>query len=248
MSLATWWINDPLPSMPALQDFNVRATQDDRELATLARLPISEVGARRAAGHRPYVGYLAGLPVTYGWVATRSASIGELDLIFDLPQGDRYLWDFATLPAWQGRGLYPRLLQSIAHVEAGDAQRLWIIHAPENLPSGAGMHKAGFEAVGQLSFRADQGVGLMPTGLMERAQTGAELLGVPLIGADLSPCWCCASTARSSSTTASCWPPKGIQSEECTCATAIRRPIDHPSVHGDLQKKPRLNSALRLRP
>ncbi len=248
MSLATWWINDPLPQMPALHAFDVRPTVDDRELASLARLSIPEVKARRAAGHRPYVGYLAGLPVTYGWVATRRASIGELELTFDLPQGDRYLWDFATLPAWQGRGLYPRLLQSIALREAGDAQRLWIIHAPENLPSGAGMRKAGFEAVGQLSFRVDQGVGLMPIGLTARAQAGAQLLGVPLIDTELAPCWCCAGEARSRTAAVSCWPPRRIQTTVCACATTIRRPIDRPSVHRDMQQEPRLDSALILRP
>ncbi len=226
MSLATWWINDRLPVLPTLSDFEVRPAQDDPELAALARLPIAEVEARRAAGHRPYVGYSAGLPVSYGWVATHSASIGELDLTFDLPQSDRYLWDFATLPEQQGRGLYPRLLQSIALQEAGAAQRLWIIHAPENLPSGAGMRKAGFEAVGQLSFRADQRVGLMPIGLMARALAGAELLGVPLIDADLAPCWCCAGAARLPSTIASCWPSMGTRPEVCTCATAIRRSGD----------------------
>lgn len=246
MSLATWWIHDPLPALQALSAFDVRAAQDDQELATMARLPIAEVRARRAAGHKPYVGYYAGLPVTYGWVATLSASIGELDLTFDLPHGDRYLWDFATLPAWQGRGLYPRLLQSIAGREAGDAQRLWIIHAPENLPSGAGMRKAGFGPVGKLSFRHDQRVGLMPIGLKARAQAGAQLLGVPLIDTELAPCWRCAGEARPRSTTASCWPPGQTHQAVCTCATTVRRPVEHLSTPRNMMTQTRQGSALMV--
>jgi hypothetical protein len=66
---------------------------------------------RRRDGHLPYVGYMDETAVTYGWVATRQASIGELNLAFPIAAASRYLWDFATLPEWQGRGLYPRLLQ-----------------------------------------------------------------------------------------------------------------------------------------
>lgn len=226
MSLATWWVNDPLPTLPTLHNFVVRQATNDAELAALNRISIAEVQSRRAGGHQAYIGYLQGWPVTSGWVARRSASIGELDLAFALPAGDRYLWDFATLPEWQGRGLYPRLLQAIAESEAGAAQRLWIIHAPENLPSGAGMHKAGFELVGQLSYRAEGGVGLAPTGLAARAQAGAALLGVPLIDTVLAPCWHCGHLTETRVASAdSCWPPRRPNSVQCTCATPINRSL-----------------------
>lgn len=232
MSLATWWVNDPLPALPALPDFVARLASNDVELAALNQISVIDVRSRRTGGHQAYIGYLQGLPVTYGWVATRTASIGELDLAFALPPGDRYLWDFATLPEWQGRGLYPRLLQAIAvseaaiaASEAGVAQRLWIIHAPENLPSGAGMHKAGFESVGQLSFRAEGGVGLAPTGLAARAQAGATLLGVSLIETVLAPCWHCGNVTQTRVAADSCWPPVRPNSVQCTCATKINRSL-----------------------
>jgi GNAT superfamily N-acetyltransferase len=81
------------------------------------------------------MGYIDRTAVTCGWAATREAPIGELNLVFPIAADSRYLWEFATLPEWQGRGLYPRLLQAI--VQAERAERFWIIHAPENLPSGA---------------------------------------------------------------------------------------------------------------
>jgi hypothetical protein len=192
-------------------------SDDDVMLARLNRIPLAEVHARRHDGHRPYVGRLHDMPVAYGWVATRSASIGELNLTITLSQRDRYLWDFATLPAWQGRGLYPRLLQAILQQEVG-AERFWIIYAPENLPSGAGMRKAGLVAATELSFDPDRQVRLAPLGAPERAQAAAELLDVPLVEHQLAPCWCCQAKETSNDTGEACWPVSGRKVIACTCA------------------------------
>lgn len=224
MALATWWIYDPAPHLPGRLRFHGRPAADDAGLARLNRLPLTEVRARRAAGHRPYLGYLDDQPVAYGWVATHTASIGELGLTFSMPARERYLWDFATLPEWQGRGLYPRLLRDLVEREALTADRFWIIHAPENQPSGAGMRKAGFQPVGRLSFQADGCVGLAPldgpAGASERAQAGARLLGVPLVRADLAPCWACAGVSGSP---AACWPPPQPDlARVCPCALETR--------------------------
>lgn len=224
MALATWWSPDPLPDLPALPGFQVALVGDDpaanRALARLNRLPVAEVRARRASGHRPYLGLLDGQPVAYGWVATEEASIGELSVTIRLPRGNRYLWDFATLPDFQGHGIYPLLLQAILRQESRDAERFWIIFAPENLPSGAGMEHAGLAPVGSLSFREDGGVGLASLGSYERAQAGAELLGVPLVETALAPCWRCGGQAAHSGDddTTSCWPPTESAMAPCTCA------------------------------
>lgn len=226
MALATWWASDPLPSLRQLANFYVQPSADDLVVAGLNGLTVDEVARRRTAGHRPYVGYLKGIPVAYGWCATQQASIGELGLEFVLPVGNRYLWDFATLPAWQRRGIYPHLLRAILAQEWPEAERFWIIFAPENLPSGAGMHKAGFTPVGELSFRADGTVAL--ASLHPRALAGAALLGVPLLTDELAPCWHCASRpATHSGKPDACWPPAPQhQGNVCTCATPVRPPAD----------------------
>ena len=211
MALATWWVSDPLVDLAPLTDFHVRLATDDAQLATINHISVAEIAQRRRDGHLPYVGDVDGTAVTYGWVATRQASIGELNLVFPIAADSRYLWDFATLPNWQGRGLYPRLLQAI--VQAEQAERFWIIHAPENLPSGIGMQKAGFQAVGQLSFQRDHSLGLIPFGQPERARIGAALLGVELIENGLSPCWRCASQVI-----CTCQ----LDPESCLCAVEIR--------------------------
>jgi len=214
MALATWWATDPLMDLTPLSNFHVELAADDAQLTAINRITVTEVENRRQAGHLPYVGYMNEMPVTYGWVATREASIGELNLVFPIAADSRYLWDFATLPEWQGRGLYPRLLQAIVQAErAEQAEHFWIIHAPENLPSGAGMQKAGFQAVGQLSFQRDNSLGLIPFERPERARIGAALLGVPMIDDGLSPCWRCVDhvvcTCR-------------LDPERCSCAVEIR--------------------------
>ena len=211
MALATWWASDRLMDLAPLSEFHVRLATDDAQMATLNHITAAEVVQRRRDAHLPYVGYMDETAVTYGWVATREASIGELSLVFPIAAESRYLWDFATLPEWQGRGLYPRLLQGIVQTER--AERFWVIHAPENLPSGAGMQKAGFQAVGQLSFQRDNSLGLIPFGPPERARIGAALLGVELIEDGLSPCWRCVNQVA-----CTCQ----LDPASCSCAVAIR--------------------------
>lgn len=227
MSLATFWIEDLITVLPQLPGFTAGPTLDWHELAYINHLSHREVIDRRKDGHRPYVARIEGQPVAYGWVATSKVSIGELDINVELPPENRYLWDFATLPDWQGRGLYPRLLQSILEQEIQNAERFWIIHAPENLPSGAGMSKAGFEFVGQLSFTPDGKVGLAPySDTTERAHIGAELLQVPLIESILAPCWNCGGTVAKHPDKAdvdSCWPPKISTESVCCCVKEVKK-------------------------
>ena len=98
---------------------------------------------------------------------------------FPLPPGERYLWDFATLPEWQGRGVYPRLLQAIIRLEADAVQRLWIGHDADNDASRKGIERAGFQVVG--AVYGDPGrMWIDPLGALERSQAAARLVGLPL--------------------------------------------------------------------
>jgi len=145
---------------------------------------------RFAAGHRAYLAWWQGEPAAWGWVATRSADIGELGRQFDIPHGERYLWNFVTLATHRGLGIYPRLLDAIVRAEAAEAERFWIIYAPENHASGSGIRKAGFESVAELSFDADGHPALHA--LTEgSAAEAARLLGLPEVGEALAPCWRC---------------------------------------------------------
>jgi GNAT superfamily N-acetyltransferase len=214
MAIATWWREDLLPFLAPIADFRVELSSDMSALAELNRLSIDELEARYAAGNRAYIAFFQDQPVAYGWVATAQILIGELALDRRLSARDRYLWDFATLPAWQGRGFYPRLLQAILRHEQRNAERFWIIYAPENLPSSAGMRKAGFTTVADLSYDRQQRVQLAPMGERERPQSAAELFGLPLAEQELAPCWSCQSQEASS-----CWPEDpALAKLVCSCS------------------------------
>ena len=225
MALATWWRGDSVPPLSPLPDFRVEASHDEHLIAHINQLAQHEVRRRMRTGHQPYLAYVQQPPVGYGWMATQEASIGELGLRFALPATERYLWDFATLPEWQGYGIYPRLLQGILTQLPPTVERVWIIHAPENTPSGVGMTKAGLLPVGQLSFRRDGGVGLAPFDTLERAQAGAARLGIPVVEHVLAPCWHCGGATGTYNTVVeapSCWPPVRPVAPPCTCAITLK--------------------------
>ena len=139
----TWWRGDRLPPLPPLAHFHAERTHDAQMLARLHQLDIPTIDARIQAGNHPYVAFLQSIPVAYGWVATRIERI-EPDLAWPLAAHECSLWDFATLPAWRGRGIYPRLLQAILQAEAVAAERFWIGHTAGNTASQRGILKAGF--------------------------------------------------------------------------------------------------------
>jgi GNAT superfamily N-acetyltransferase len=112
-------------------------------------------------------------------VAQRQGDIDEAALHFRLPPGERYLWDFATLPEWRGRGLYPRLLQAIIRLEDAGGQRLWIGHETGNDASRKGIERAGFRVVGAVHGVPGR-LWMDPVGPAERSEAAACLLEVPL--------------------------------------------------------------------
>ncbi|HEU5097403.1 MAG TPA: hypothetical protein VFU22_00045 [Roseiflexaceae bacterium] len=177
---SAWWSGDLKAELAQLSGFEAQLTTDYQLVAQMARLDLAEVEARVAGGHRPYIGRLSGAAVAYGWAGSNSASIGELGLEFAIPAGNCYLWDFATLLAWRGLGIYPRLLQAIMAREAAEADRFWIGHVRENSPSGHGVLKAGFQMAGATDCSAGRAITFTAAGASERAAACAALLGVGL--------------------------------------------------------------------
>jgi ribosomal protein S18 acetylase RimI-like enzyme len=187
--------NDPVPAMEPIAALTVGRVEDAAVMAALQGRPAAEMAGRLAAGHRAYVARRDGEPAAWGWVATHSASIGELGSTFAVPAGERYLWNFVTLAAHRGLGIYPRLLDAIVRAESREAERFWIAYAPENHASGAGIRKAGFVALAELSFDADGRAALkalVPGG----GRAASNVLGLPEVHDPLAPCWRCVRAGR----------------------------------------------------
>jgi len=177
--LCTWWRGDPLPLLPPLAGLQVVLGRDVW-LERAGGYTREELEARQRAGHRPYVALIGNEPVAYGWVATREAEIGALQLRFSIPVGERYLWDFFTVPAWRGRGIYPRLLQAILGCE-DTAQRFWIGYDAPNVASARGIAKAGFQKICEIVRLPDGTIALLPVGPEARVAAAARLLGLPVV-------------------------------------------------------------------
>lgn len=190
MPIAARHVQDRAPLLTPLPELVVRRTDSPLLMSTLQKRRVSEMVARFEAGHRAYVAWYDGEAAAFGWVATREASIGELDVRFQLPKRDAYLWNFVTLPEFRGLGIYPRLVDAIVRAESVIADRFWIIYAPENHASGSGIAKAGFTNLAELSFDAS-GRAAVRALMGGGGSAAAELLGVPELSGDLSLCWRC---------------------------------------------------------
>src|SRR3712207_4221113 len=129
MPLATRHRDDPAPGLAPLPPLVVRREENPQFMAALPGTPATEMARRFAAGHRAYAAWYDGVPAGWGWVATRAAEIGELGSAFTIPGGERYLWNFVTLPAHRGLGVYPRLLDAIVRAESVEAHRFWVAYA-----------------------------------------------------------------------------------------------------------------------
>jgi GNAT superfamily N-acetyltransferase len=166
----TWWHGDPLPCLPPLTGLHVLPTDDAELIAALAQLEPAEVTERMCQANQAYVAYIGTEPAAYGWSAARTGAISELAFDFEIPPGNRYLWDFVTMPAWRGHGIYPRLLQAILTAEQSRAQRFWIGHTADNNASQHGIVKAGFQLVEALVMFADATLAILPFGPRSRAE------------------------------------------------------------------------------
>ncbi len=211
--------DDPLPPLSPLPTLRCRREHDPAELAQLMAKAPDIIEPRLAAGHRAYVAFLDGTPAAFGWVATHEAAIGEIRATLRLPSGHRYLWNFVTLPAFRGRGIYPRLLRAILEGESPDMEWAWIMFAPEYHASGAGIDKAGFTRVAEIAFDAHERVAFRV--LREGAGAMIErLLAIPRATGALTPCWMCVRAGRGAMSCADGQCHCDYQRPETGCAAA----------------------------
>ena len=191
MPIALRHRDDPAPTWPRFPGLLVRREVDAARLAWLQDRAEDDMTSRLEGGHRGYIAWRDAEPAAWGWVATRSAHIGELGTSFDLPKGARYLWNFVTLKRHRGLGIYPRLLDAIVREESTEAEHFWIAFAPENHASGSGIWKAGFTRMADLSFDEFG----QPVARSRRAGGGAQaarMLGLTSVDKSVAPCWRCA--------------------------------------------------------
>lgn len=207
MPLALRHRRDPVPALTSLPQLTVRRVDRADVMSTLQERPQDIMQRRFSEGHRAYVAYVDDVPAAWGWVATQQADIGEVGRHFTIASGERYLWNFVTRVDYRGRGIYPRLLDAIVRAESKEAERFWIAYAPENHASGAGIQRAGFVTMAELSFDTEGRPALrelIPGG----ARAAARVFGIHEVSSTLTPCWRCVRAGR---------PPMSCEAQTCVC-------------------------------
>lgn len=204
MPIALRHSTDPAPTLSPLPGLLVARETSAICMAKLQGRPLAEMNDRFNGGHRAYVARLDDVTVAWGWVATLTARIGELDATFRIPERERYLWNFVTAETHRGLGIYPRLVDAIVRAEGPGADRFWIAYAPENHASGAGIRKAGFTNVAEISFDHRGQPAMTILGQMDAAVDPARLLRLPQLEEALAQCWKCVRMGKSPE--ASCVP------------------------------------------
>jgi ribosomal protein S18 acetylase RimI-like enzyme len=153
--LGLFWmlrLDEPLPAAPAplIPAAFLRADPSIAgEVATAMGFDQpAPVVQRFQRGCHCYIVRVEGEIASYGWVTFDEESIGELGLKVRLLPGEAYIWDCGTLPAYQGRRLYASLLAHIQReLQGAGFHRIWIGMDVDNLPSRAGVARAGFHHI-----------------------------------------------------------------------------------------------------
>ena len=119
--------------------------------------PPGDAANRLQAGREAFVGEVEGpggmTMVTYGWVALTAEPLGNTGCSFDPPPGDAYLYDFATVPEYRGKGFYPALLRYlVSDLAKRGIRRAWIGTAPGNFVSQRSIERAGFTKVAESRY------------------------------------------------------------------------------------------------
>lgn len=176
-----WHRSWPLPALEASLTSGGVVVEAAPPSATQAGISDDELARRLAGGHVPFTARVGNELAAFGWSATERAHIGGLDLHLTILAGERYLWDFATLPRYRGRGLYPFLLQEIMRRQREDAEWFWIGHEPTNDASRRGILKAGFRAAGHVVRQADGTLAFAaaPDIGADAGRRAAAILGLP---------------------------------------------------------------------
>jgi hypothetical protein len=192
MSLYTLNTTDTLPSILLPAGLRMEECSDPELLCRMGTTTDEEVIKRMANDHVAYVAYINEMPAAFGWMARGKALIGELAHEIILPIGNRYLWNFRTMEAFRGLGIYPALLQYIILQERKKAYRFWIIHAPENTSSLKGIKKAGFHYVGKI-YSSNGAATIESTYLSETSRTLLAEMDIAISKKEPASCWNCSS-------------------------------------------------------
>ncbi|WP_018611706.1 GNAT family N-acetyltransferase [Segetibacter koreensis] len=193
MSLYTIATSTKLPKVKMPTGLTVEESSNPVFLSELCDITIEEANNRLANNNLAFVAYINDEPASFGWMAMGKAKIGELNHEFALPHNHGYLWNFRTLVAFRGLGIYAALLQHIIRYNPAETSHYWIIHAPENKASLKGIAKAGFIHVGSLFIGKSMQPELKIDEQYQFDLNPLKAMGFYRSSDEASSCWNCSS-------------------------------------------------------
>jgi hypothetical protein len=130
----------------ALREAMIAAGAERPELAE-ARVRSGRLGFVAESTERP------GIILSYGWVAQSGDGLNDLDFNLQMPPGEAWIYDCATIPMARGRRLYPAILGAMQSELANRGfAHAWIGTAPANWPSQRGIARAGFQKFADIDW------------------------------------------------------------------------------------------------
>ncbi|HVO42596.1 MAG TPA: GNAT family N-acetyltransferase [Aggregatilineales bacterium] len=116
-------------------------------------IPPEALVRRFELGRQCYAAWVDGALAAYGWLTRGREWVGEFERELNIPDGDAYIWDCATLPARRRQRLFSALLGHVTGQLAREGvRRLWIISVITAPAMNRGVMDAGFEPILRLVY------------------------------------------------------------------------------------------------
>lgn len=161
VEFGTFWLSDVANGLPqaslsrATTTFGEVLPDDWASLQSAMHLPDPQpIHSRFQNGRRCFGLRAADQIVAYGWATRGREWVGELERDFYLQEGEVYIWDCGTVPAWRGQRCYTTLLNKMIYqLHQEGLPRIWIGASRQNQPSIRGIVQAGFQHVMDMAYR-----------------------------------------------------------------------------------------------
>jgi GNAT superfamily N-acetyltransferase len=150
-----------IPSRPATADVPIQISpvQNDsvnpllsaaREMDPIAPQALIK---RLELGCRCFAAWAGESIIAYSWLTHGCEWVGEFERELHVEEGEAYIWDCATLPAYRRQRLFRALLYySVGQLQRDGLKRLWIISLTKVPKLACAISAAGFEPVVSLTY------------------------------------------------------------------------------------------------
>jgi hypothetical protein len=158
-------LSQPVEPLPVADGVFIRAGEEhlnriEHAMHASGEYPPGDPKRRWRRGRVPYVAMVGTEVASYGWVTSEPEPMDDLGVSFTAPAGEVWLYDFATVPEFRGRRLYPGLLRFIlSQLKEQGVKRAWIGTEPGNVASEHGIQRAGFTLIVESKFVGRPGQG-----------------------------------------------------------------------------------------